>query len=192
VQAAAPGAEVLALSALTGHGVEALIERLERGRTAVLLGSSGVGKSTLVNLLLGADRQRTAAVRGDGRGKHTTTHRELLRLPNGALLIDTPGMRELQLWSADMGLESAFADVEALARGCRFSDCAHETEPACAVREALESGRLPAARLEHWRQLSRELAWLERRQDQRLESESRKQTRSVMREARKHLKRKRG
>jgi ribosome biogenesis GTPase / thiamine phosphate phosphatase len=192
VRSAAPGAEVLALSALTGEGIDPLVARLERGRTAVLLGSSGVGKSTLVNLLLGSERQRTADVRGDGRGRHTTTHRELLRLPNGALLIDTPGMRELQLWSADAGLESAFTDVESLAHGCRFSNCAHESERECAVRAAVASGELAATRLAHWRQLSRELAWLERRQNQRLESASRKQLRAVMREARRHQRRKRG
>jgi ribosome biogenesis GTPase / thiamine phosphate phosphatase len=191
VQTAAPGPDVLALSALTGDGIDALLARLERGRTSVLLGSSGVGKSTLVNRLLGSDRQRTAAVRDDGRGRHTTTHRELLRLPDGALLIDTPGMRELQLWSADTGLESAFADVESLSGSCRFADCAHESEPGCAVREAVANGRLPSSRLAHWRQLSRELAWLERRRDQRLASECRKETRAVMREARRHQRRKR-
>lgn len=162
----APGVDVVAVSGLTGHGVEQLDLHLGAGRTAVLLGSSGVGKSTLVNRLLGVERQRTAAVRGDNRGRHTTTHRELIRLASGAMLIDTPGMRELQLWTADTGLESAFADVDGLAGRCRFRDCTHASEPGCAVIDAMGRGLLSRERLAHWHRLRRELAYLARKQDE--------------------------
>lgn len=192
VRAVAPGVDVAAVSSVTGAGVDALARWLQPGRTAVLLGSSGAGKSTLTNLLLGADALRTGAVRDDGKGRHTTTHRQLVRLANGALLIDTPGMRELQLWTADAGLESAFADVEALAARCRFGDCAHETEPGCAVRAAAESGALDPARLESWRRLRRELAWLETRQDEAAAAQEKARVRSIHREQRAHHRRKYG
>jgi ribosome biogenesis GTPase len=186
-QAIAPGVDVIALSSLTGDGVDALERLLHPGRTAVLLGPSGAGKSTLVNRLLGAARLRTAGVRDDGRGRHTTTHRELVRLHGGALLIDTPGMRELQLWEADAGLGAAFADICALATQCRFRDCRHETEPGCAVLAAVDAGRLLAERLEHWRQLQRELAYLARRQDKAAEAEERARTASIHRSARRRI-----
>jgi ribosome small subunit-dependent GTPase A len=160
------GSEIVRVSAVTGEGIEELERLLRPGRTAVLLGASGAGKSTLINHLLGAERLRTAEVREDGKGRHTTTHRELVRLRGGALLIDTPGMRELQLWDADAGLGAAFADIYELSAGCRFRDCRHDTEPGCAVHAAVDEGRLPAERLEHWRKLERELAWLARRQDE--------------------------
>lgn len=192
VRAVAPGVDVAAVSAVTGAGVDALARWLRPGRTAVLLGSSGAGKSTLTNLLLGADAQRTGAVREDGKGRHTTTHRQLVQLRNGALLIDTPGMRELQLWSSDAGLESAFADVEALAARCRFGDCAHDSEPGCAVRAAAESGALDPARLESWRRLRRELAWLEIRQDEAAAAQEKARVRAIHREQRVHHRRKYG
>jgi ribosome biogenesis GTPase len=165
VGSVAPGVEIVSISTQEGTGLEALGPHLPAASTAVLVGSSGVGKSTLVNALLGASHLRTREVRDDGKGRHTTTHRELVRLASGALLIDTPGMRELQLWSDGSGVSSAFADVEMLAQGCRFRDCAHSTEPDCAVLSALESGTLDAARLESYRALLREVAWLERRTD---------------------------
>ena len=140
----------LQVSALTGEGLDALRALLPAGTTAALLGSSGVGKSTLVNALLGEDHLATRDVRDDGRGRHTTTHRELLRLPWGAWLIDTPGLREVGVWG---GAGGAFADVDALAAACRFSDCRHETEPGCAVR-----GNVDAARLASWRKLQAEAA----------------------------------
>jgi ribosome biogenesis GTPase len=180
----APGAEVVAVSAVTGDGIDELARLLVPGKTAVLLGSSGVGKSTLVNRLLGAERQRTADVKDDGRGRHTTTHRELVRLANDALLIDTPGMRELQLWTSDDGLGSAFADVESFAAQCRFRDCEHHTEPGCAVNGAVEAGELARERLESWHRLRRELAWLARKQDERATAEARGRIKSIMRGAR--------
>jgi ribosome biogenesis GTPase len=192
VRAIAPGVDVAAVSSVTGAGVDALARWLTPGRTAVLLGSSGVGKSTLTNLLMGEEALRTGAVREDGKGRHTTTHRQLVRLRNGALLIDTPGMRELQLWSADAGLESAFADVEALAARCRFGDCAHESEPGCAVREAAEAGALDPARLESWRRLRRELAWLEIRQDEAAAAAERARVKTIHRAQRAHYRGKSG
>ena len=151
--------------ARTGAGVDALEAHLRPRHTAVLLGSSGVGKSTLINRLVGAERQRTAEVRArDGRGRHTTTSRELIALPNGALLIDTPGLRELQLWEGGTSLEETFGDIEALAGGCRFNDCRHLTEPGCAVREAMAGGELAEARLDSYHKLHRELEHLALRQ----------------------------
>ena len=154
----APGVTTVAVSARTGAGLDELRGHLQPGRTAAILGSSGVGKSTLVNALLGEDRQATAAVRGsDSRGRHTTTHRELFELPNGALLVDTPGIRALEVLGADEGVEAAFDDVIELAAACRFSDCRHHGEPGCAVREALDDGRLTEERLASHRKLEREL-----------------------------------
>ncbi|MGH8904985.1 MAG: ribosome small subunit-dependent GTPase A [Egibacteraceae bacterium] len=168
VELTALGVPVLALSGLTGQGVELLEAHLAPGRTAVLLGMSGAGKSTLANRLLGADTLATQAVRADGRGRHTTTHRQLLRLPSGALLIDTPGLRQLGLWDADEGLASTFSDVEELAGSCRFGDCGHQAEPGCAVTTAVAEGHLTAERLESYRKLQREAAYLARKQDARL------------------------
>jgi ribosome biogenesis GTPase / thiamine phosphate phosphatase len=192
VRAVAPGVEVVATSAARGDGLDALARSLRPGRTAVLLGSSGAGKSTLANRLTGGEVMRTGAVRDDGRGRHTTTHRQLVRLAGGALLIDTPGMRELQLWSADAGLDAAFADVEALAARCRFGDCAHEGEPGCAVRAAVQAGRLDAERLASWHRLRRELARLELRQDQAAASAERAKVRTLHRALRDHTRRKYG
>jgi len=190
---AAPGVGVIAVSAVSGGGMDALATRLEVGRTAVLLGSSGVGKSTLVNSLLGRAQLRTAAtIAATGKGRHTTTHRELVRLAGGALLIDTPGMRELQLWSADDGLDSTFADVESYAASCRFRDCVHDREPGCAVRDAVASGELATERLEHWHRLRRELAFLARKQDERANAEQRSLIRSLTRGVRAHQRRKYG
>ncbi|WP_205697750.1 ribosome small subunit-dependent GTPase A [Conexibacter sp. SYSU D00693] len=162
------GCEVLALSAQDGWGVTALRARFVPGRTAVLSGSSGVGKSTLVNLLLGDERQRTLEVReGDERGRHATTHRELFVLDDGALLVDTPGVRLPGMASTD-GLDEAFADVQALAARCRFADCAHEGEPGCAVQAAIAAGDLDPDRLRSLRKLEREgLTAQERRERSR-------------------------
>ncbi|HEX6041265.1 ribosome small subunit-dependent GTPase A [Longimicrobium sp.] len=186
VRAVAPGVDVAAVSSVTGDGLDALGRWLRPGRTAVLLGSSGVGKSTLANRLMGGEVLRTGAVREDGKGRHTTTHRQLLTLASGALLIDTPGMRELQLWSADTGLDAAFADVEALAAGCRFADCGHDAEPGCAVRAAAERGALDPARLASWQRLRRELAWLATRQDEAAAAQEKARVRSIHRAQRAH------
>ena len=185
VEAIAFGVPVHALSGTTGEGLEALEPYLGRGRTVALLGSSGVGKSTLVNALAGREVLRTREIRSDGRGRHTTSHRELVPLPGGVLLLDTPGMRELQLWAAPDGFAATFSDVEDLAAECRFADCAHETEPGCRIRAALASGELDADRWASYGKLQRELRALEVRQNARLRSEARKQQRRFERSRRK-------
>lgn len=165
-EAIASGAPVLALSAKTGEGMPALAAYLKPGETCVLVGSSGAGKSTLVNALAGVDRMATSAIReGDARGRHTTSHRELVLLPGGALILDTPGMRELGLLDADEGLDVAFDDIETLAQRCRFRDCSHGNEPGCAVREALDTGALPADRWQSFQKLQREVSQVDRKDD---------------------------
>lgn len=144
------------ISARSGDGVETLKTYFEGDRTVALLGSSGVGKSTLTNRLLGEDVQKTAAVRSDGRGRHVTTNRYLFRLPDGGLILDTPGMRELHVWEGERGVEDAFADIVELARHCRFRDCRHDREPGCAVRAAIDSGELSEDRLRAYRALQKE------------------------------------
>jgi ribosome biogenesis GTPase len=164
----APGVPVFAVSSPRREGLEPLRFYLGEGRTVVLLGSSGAGKSTLLNTLVGQEVMRTAGVReGDDRGRHTTSHRELVPLPGGGLLIDGPGIREVQLWvdDEDEALGETFAEVEALAAGCRFRDCTHRHEPGCAVQAAIEAGDLDPSRLESYRTLRHEMAVLERRKD---------------------------
>jgi len=163
----APGVPIVAVSALAAGGLRDIEPYLIPRKTVALLGSSGVGKSTLINCLLGEERFPTASVSDaeEGRGRHTTTVRELVRLPGGALLIDTPGMRELQLWADDESLGRAFDDIDRLAAGCRFPDCRHEPEPGCAVRAAVEAGALDIRRLESYLKLRRELRFLELKKD---------------------------
>ena len=166
IERAAMGVAVCAVSARTGQGFDELEKHMIRGQTLVLLGSSGVGKSTIVNRLLGGAVQDVQGVReSDSRGRHTTTTRELFVLPGGALLMDTPGLRELQLWDAEEGMSQTFADIESLARRCRFGNCRHGGEPGCAVQEAMDAGELEIARIENWRKLQRELAFLRRKVD---------------------------
>jgi ribosome biogenesis GTPase len=166
VERVAMGTPVCVLSAKTGEGFSELEKFLGRGQTVVLLGSSGVGKSTIVNRLFGEARQEIREVReGDSRGRHTTTTRNLFALPGGALLMDTPGLRELQLWDAEQGLAQAFEDIDALAVRCRFTDCGHTAEPGCAVQAAIQAGTLDLARLENWRKLRREQEFLRRKMD---------------------------
>src|SRR5437764_7750799 len=171
VEAIAFGVPVHVVNGLTGEGVGELDAYLAGNRTVALLGSSGVGKSTIVNRLAGGELMPTAAIGDDGRGRHTTRHRELVRLPGGGLVLDTPGLRELQLWEVGDGLEQTFEDVASIAGRCRFADCTHRTEPGCAVRGALASGELPRDRFESWQKLQRELGRLERKLDGRARSE---------------------
>jgi ribosome biogenesis GTPase len=180
VAGVASGAPTHAVSTRTGAGLDVLRQYLGVGQTCAFLGSSGVGKSTLINRLLGADRQKTNDVREkDSRGRHTTSSRELLWLPGGGLLVDTPGMREIQLWEGS--LAEAFADVDALAAACHFRDCRHEQEPRCAVRAAAADGLLDPARLDSFRRLQRELAVQERRQDELAQLTEKRRVRTLHR-----------
>jgi ribosome biogenesis GTPase len=182
--AAVPGVPVLACSAATGEGLEAVRALVGPGWTAALTGPSGAGKSRLLNALVGAEVQPTAPVRqADGRGRHTTTGRRLLLLPGGGALVDGPGIRELQLWHGG-GIGRAFEDVEALASGCRFGDCAHDGEPGCAVRAAAEAGALEPERLESWHKLRREARLHATRADQGAARAERSRWRAVSKEVR--------
>lgn len=176
------GVPVIPVSSVTGEGLDEVRARLLPTRTAALIGSSGVGKSTLLNRLAGRTVMRTGDLRRDGRGRHVTRHRQLVALPGGALVVDTPGLRELQLWEGDV--DSAFADIAALAAQCRFNDCAHETEPDCAVEEALASGALDPARMQSYRKLQRELRAIEARSSARVRRELKRRWKTRARESR--------
>lgn len=176
----APGASVLAVSATTGDGIDVLTAVLDG--TVALIGPSGAGKSTLANTLLGEELLATNAVRAvDGKGRHTTVHRELLPLPFGGTLIDTPGLRGVGLWESSDGIAATFSDIESLSGGCRFADCAHVAEPGCAVLEAIDAGDLPQRRLDSYRKLIRENEWMALRSDARLRAE---RTRAVKTQSR--------
>jgi ribosome biogenesis GTPase len=188
VEAVAPGVPILVVSNLTGNGFSALEERLLPKRTVALLGSSGAGKSSMTNRLLGFERQGVLPVReDDSRGRHSTTHRELFALPNGALIIDTPGMREIQMWGSE-GLDDTFPDIGALAEGCQFRDCRHETEPGCAVQKALSDGRLSEERFAGFLKLRKEQAYIERKTDTKAKQEHKKYLKDIARR-RKEIKR---
>jgi len=166
VRSVARGVPVHAISVVTGDGLQDVAQYFKRGQTVALLGSSGVGKSTLINHLAGFDRLKVQTVREhDDRGRHTTTHRELVLLPAGGLVLDTPGMRELQLWEGDDSLQLVFDDIEELAGRCFFSDCRHEDEPRCVVREALANGAIDAERYESYEKLQKEIKYQARRKD---------------------------
>jgi ribosome biogenesis GTPase len=193
VEAVALGVDVHPVSALTGTGVETVGTHLARGRTAVVLGPSGVGKSTLVNALLGEERQVTRAIReADGRGRHTTTHRELIPLPSGALLIDTPGIRSLELLDADDGVGQVYADIDVVATGCRFADCRHEQEPGCAVRAAVDDGSIDGGRWASYRKLERHAAHVARETDVRAREVERRRWKAIHKSVNEHMKRKYG
>ncbi len=183
-QRLSPGTPVLPVSAASGKGLEKFAGLLRAGETGALVGSSGVGKSTLVNRLLGEERQSTGAVRpANQRGRHTTTRRELLLMPGGWLLIDMPGLREIQLWTGDPSPGASFAEVQQWAQSCRFRDCSHTTEPGCAVQ-----GQLDGERLANYQKLQREGAYLERKFDGRLAREERQRWKSIQKSLRRHPK----
>lgn len=171
VAAAAPGVEVVVCSTVTGEGYETLRRLVGGARTLGLLGPSGAGKSTLANTLTGSAALTTRELRADGRGRHTSVRRELVRLPDGGAVVDTPGLRGVGLIESAAGLAAAFADVEQLADRCRFRDCTHTVEPGCAVLEAVNAGDLPVRRFESWRKLRRETEWMASRTDARLRAQ---------------------
>ncbi|MDP9224220.1 MAG: ribosome small subunit-dependent GTPase A [Actinomycetota bacterium] len=185
VEAVAVGVDIHHTSSVTGEGLDGLLQYLQRGRTVAALGSSGVGKSTLINHLVGEERMATQEIRSDGKGRHTTSHRELVLLPTGGLILDTPGMRELQLWDADEGIDHAFLDIAVLAADCRFRDCRHQDEPGCGVLAAVSDGSLPTERLDSYRKLQRELRALELKQNKRAAADERRKYRSQARSRRK-------
>ena len=198
-------ARVAEVTALTGdvpvhvvspkfhQGIESVAAYLPAGKTGALLGSSGVGKSTIINQLVGRAVQKTRDIReSDSKGRHTTSHRELVFLPNGGFLIDTPGLRELQLWDVGAAVRETFDDIEALGTGCRFTDCRHRDEPRCAVKAAVEHGQLAAARLESYLKLQDELGYLARQQDERAQIEQKRRGKIGAKALRQHLKSKRG
>ena len=193
-ESVAPGVPIHVVSALTGDGLDALAAAaLRPGTTAVVVGSSGVGKSTLANALLGEDRQATTQVReDDSRGRHTTTARELLRLPGGAMLIDSPGIRALEVVGAGDGLDDAFAEIADLAAACRFSDCRHDGEPACAVTDAVATGDLDRGRLAAYRKLEREAAHATRAVDPLARAQERRRWRAIQRSVVVHMRSKYG
>jgi ribosome biogenesis GTPase len=189
VRAVSGGTPVHVVNPKSGEGIEPVAAYLTRGCTGALLGSSGVGKSTLINRLVGEDVQKTREVRAtDSKGHHTTIHRELVRLPSGGLMIDTPGMRELQLWDVEEAVRESFDDIETLAAGCHFTNCRHSGEPRCAVKAASADGRLDPARLDSYLRFQQELVVLARQRDERAKLDEKRRSRMAGRPPRRSLK----
>lgn len=187
VEEVAIGIPVVSISNVTGEGIDTLKRYLVAGQAVALLGSSGVGKSTLINRLMGRTVQQTNDIRDhDSKGRHTTTHREMFLLPEGALIMDTPGMRELQLWEGDESIDTTFQDVETFAADCKFNDCKHDTEPGCRVKEAIEHGELSEERFRSYVKLQRELAYEMRKQDQKQRLEEKRRWKNLSKQAKKH------
>lgn len=174
LESVAAGAPVIVTSALTGQGIDEITIALQPARTGVLLGPSGAGKSTLINAILGTEVMRTREVHRSGEGRHVTSHRQLVQLPGGGMIIDTPGLREAQLWEGEDALAGVFDDIEALALRCRFTDCSHVTEPECAIKAALADGTVETGRFQSYRKLQRELRAVAAKSDARIRSEDRK------------------
>lgn len=193
VESVAVGVAIVTVSAIDGRGIDELRARIRPAATVAFVGSSGVGKSTLVNTLAGDELAAVREIReDDGRGRHTTTRRQLHRMPDGGLILDTPGMRELGLWDADAGIERSFADIDALASTCRFSDCAHAGEPGCAVISAIADGDLDARRFEGWRKLEKEARHMERRVDHLAREAERRRWKNISKSVGKHMEAKYG
>ena len=172
-------ATVMITSALTGKGIEEVRGELQPNKTGVLLGPSGVGKSSLINQLMGADVMRTREIHRSGEGRHMTSHRQLVQLPGGGMIIDTPGLREAQLWEGEHALSAVFEDIEALALQCRFADCLHEAEPGCVIKSAMDAGSLDPERFRSYRKLQRELRAVAAKSDARLRAEDRKKWKQI-------------
>jgi ribosome biogenesis GTPase len=179
LEAVSLGTPVVVTSAVTGDGIDEIVRELQPARTGVLLGPSGAGKSTLINRIVGTDLMRTRLIHRSGEGRHMTSHRQLVQLPQGGMIIDTPGLREAQLWEGDAGLGNVFEDIEELALACRFSDCGHVSEPGCAIKAALEGGSLDAGRFQSYRKLQRELRAIAAKTDARIRIEERKKWKQI-------------
>ena len=187
LEAISLGTPVVVTSGITGDGIDEIVRELQPARTGVLLGPSGAGKSTLINRIVGSDLMRTRTIHASGEGRHMTSHRQLVQLPQGGMIIDTPGLREAQLWEGDEALGEVFEDIEVLALQCRFTDCGHESEPGCAVKVALDDGTLDAARFASYIKLQRELRFVAAKSDVRLRIEERRKWKQITMAARQRV-----